>query len=49
LARAQSAGLNAAQALADHQSYDIFAALGDLVITGPTRTNINDIRLQLII
>ena len=32
-------------ALAEHRSYDLFAKLGGLVITGPTRTNVNDIRM----
>jgi hydroxypyruvate reductase len=30
--------------LARHDSYGFFSALGDLVITGPTRTNVNDYR-----
>ena len=30
--------------LARHDSYGFFAALGDLVVTGPTRTNVNDYR-----
>jgi hydroxypyruvate reductase len=32
-------------ALAANRSYDLFARLGGLVMTGPTRTNVNDIRL----
>lgn len=48
LARAKSMGLSAAQALRRNESYDFFAALGDLVITGPTRTNVNDFRVILI-
>lgn len=32
-------------ALAQNRTYDLFAGLGGLVITGPTRTNVNDIRL----
>jgi hydroxypyruvate reductase len=34
-----------AAALAEHRTYDLFAKLGGLVITGPTRTNVNDIRM----
>ena len=31
-----------------NDSYGLFAALGDLVVTGPTRTNVNDYRAILI-
>lgn len=48
LERAQRAGISLRDALAQHTSYDVFAQLNDLVITGPTRTNVNDIRIQLI-
>ena len=34
--------------LARHDSYGFFSALGDLVVTGPTRTNVNDYRVILI-
>ena len=34
--------------LARHDSYGFFAALGDLVVTGPTRTNVNDYRAIVI-
>ena len=34
--------------LAKHDSYGFFAALGDLVVTGPTRTNVNDYRAILV-
>ena len=34
--------------LAIHDSYGLFSALGDLVMTGPTRTNVNDFRVSLI-
>ena len=37
-------GADAKAMLAKHDSYGFFAALGDLVITGPTRTNVNDYR-----
>ncbi|OYV33405.1 MAG: glycerate kinase [Rhodospirillales bacterium 20-64-7] len=48
LARARSAGLDPAAHLKAHDSYSLFAALNDLVITGPTLTNVNDIRAILI-
>jgi len=48
LARAAAAGLDPSAMLATHDSYSLFAALGDLVITGPTLTNVNDIRAILI-
>ena len=35
----------AEQALAANRTYDLFAALGGLIKTGPTRTNVNDIRM----
>ena len=44
LARARARGIEAAEYLARHRSFDFFAALDDLVITGPTRTNVNDFR-----
>jgi hydroxypyruvate reductase len=48
LARAAAAGLNAKALLADNDGYGFFAALDDLVITGPTLTNVNDFRAILI-
>jgi glycerate 2-kinase len=48
LARARAQNLDAAKMLAAHDSYSFFKALGDLVITGPTLTNVNDIRAILI-
>lgn len=48
LARARAAGLDPAAALARYDSYGLFAALGDLVVTGPTLTNVNDIRAVLV-
>ena len=35
--------------LARHDSYGFFSGLGDLVVTGPTRTNVNDYRAILIL
>ncbi len=48
LARARRRGLDAAASLADNDGYGFFAALGDLVVTGPTRTNVNDFRAILV-
>jgi glycerate 2-kinase len=48
LARAALAGIDPQRLLDEHRSYEAFADLGDLVITGPTLTNVNDIRIQLI-
>ncbi len=48
LQRIAAGGMNAAAALRGHDSYSIFAALDDLIVTGPTLTNVNDIRLILI-
>jgi glycerate 2-kinase len=41
-------GPDAKAMLAKHDSYGFFAALGDLVVTGPTRTNVNDYRAILV-
>jgi hydroxypyruvate reductase len=49
LARAAAAGLDPVQMLKDHDSYSFFAALGDLVVTGPTFTNVNDIRAIMVL
>jgi glycerate 2-kinase len=44
LARAQARGVSARGRLAANDSYGFFSALGDLLVTGPTRTNVNDYR-----
>jgi hydroxypyruvate reductase len=48
LARARAAGLDPRGVLAAHDSYGLFDTIGDLVRTGPTLTNVNDIRAILI-
>lgn len=48
LARAAAAGLDPAACLAANDAYSFFAAIGDLVVTGPTLTNVNDFRVMLI-
>ena len=42
-------GRDARLLLAKHDSYGFFSALGDLVTTGPTRTNVNDYRAILVV
>lgn len=44
LQRATACGVNARHCLEANDSYGFFSALGDLVVTGPTRTNVNDYR-----
>ncbi len=48
LARAAALGISAKAHLANNDGYSFFSALGDLVITGPTLTNVNDFRAILI-
>ena len=48
LARARALGLDPAARLQENDAHAVFAALGDLVVTGPTRTNVNDFRAILI-
>ena len=47
LARARGCGRDPSAALADNDSYRFFAELGDLIVTGPTGTNVMDIHLVL--
>jgi hydroxypyruvate reductase len=48
LVRMRNAGVDPRQSLVSHDSYTAFKAVGDLVVTGPTLTNVNDIRAILI-
>jgi glycerate 2-kinase len=48
LALARQHGLDAKALLADNDAFSFFAALQDLVVTGPTLTNVNDFRAVLI-
>ncbi|HWB97474.1 MAG TPA: MOFRL family protein, partial [Bryobacteraceae bacterium] len=41
-------GEDAAKFLADNDSYHYFQRLGDLLITGPTHTNVMDVRIILV-
>lgn len=47
LSRARASGLDPQAALANNDSYPFFEALGDLIKTGPTGTNVNDLVLLL--
>ena len=49
LARAEAAGINAKAMLANNDGYGFFESLQDLVMTGPTLTNVNDFRAILIL
>jgi hydroxypyruvate reductase len=49
LARAQGLGLKPSQHLDRNDAYGFFEPLGDLVITGPTYTNVNDFRALLVL
>ncbi len=48
LARAQAAGVDVRACLAGNDAWYCFSQLGDLLVTGPTRTNVNDFRAILI-
>ena len=48
LRRARQQGLNPRERLADNDGYGVFSALGDLIVTGPTLTNVNDFRAILV-
>ncbi len=48
LCRAEKIGLDARRYLAENDSYHFFEPLGDLLKTGPTNTNVMDVRLVLV-
>jgi hydroxypyruvate reductase len=48
VARAELSGMNAARYLANNDSYRLFDALGDLIKTGPTGTNVADVQIVLV-
>ena len=48
LARAEALGLDAAAMLSNNDSHRFFKSLGDQIITGPTETNVNDLRIILV-
>ena len=47
LSRAQKKKLHAGKLLENNDGYGFFSAIGELVVTGPTRTNVNDYRVIL--
>lgn len=47
VARARAFDLDLKDALATHTSGDVLVAMGDFLVTGPTGTNVNDLRLAL--
>ncbi len=49
LARAEAQGVKPANCLDRNDAYGFFSAVGDLVITGPTHTNVNDFRAMLVL
>jgi glycerate 2-kinase len=49
LARARAAGLDGRALLAANDAWGFFAGLGDLLVTGPTLTNVNDFRAILVV
>ena len=49
MARAKQQGLRARDMLANNDGYGFFSALDDLIVTGPTRTNVNDFRAILVL
>lgn len=46
--RADALGISAIRHLANNDAYRFFESLGDLLITGPTRTNVMDIQIVLV-
>jgi hydroxypyruvate reductase len=49
LVRANEAGLDAKKALANNDSYTLFSKLDDLIFTGLTETNVNDVSVIIAI
>ena len=49
LARAQERGLRPTVSLDHHDAHRFFQTIGDSIVTGPTRTNVNDFRAVLIL
>jgi glycerate 2-kinase len=49
LTRAVEIGLNPEKSLAENDSYNFFSKLGDLIFTGPTGTNVNDISAIVVV
>ena len=49
MARAEALDISARKLLENNNAYEFFSKLGDLVVSGPTRTNVNDFRAILIL
>jgi hydroxypyruvate reductase len=49
IARSVKLGLDAECLLQENNTYEFFSRLGDVIVTGPTRTNVNDFRLVLVL
>lgn len=49
ISRAESQGIRPRKMLDNNDGYGFFSALNDLIVTGPSRTNVNDFRAILII
>ncbi|MEM4701044.1 MAG: MOFRL family protein, partial [Candidatus Bathyarchaeia archaeon] len=49
IARAEALGLRAENFLTDNNSYSFFSQLGDLILTGPTGTNVNDVSVIIVL
>ena len=47
-ARARSLSMDPRRHLMENDAYPLFESLGDLLITGPTNTNVMDLRLVLV-
>jgi hydroxypyruvate reductase len=48
VARARALSLDPQRCLDDNDAYPFFSALGDLIVTGPTGTNVNDLTFGLV-
>ena len=48
VARAEALGISALRCLANNDAYRFFHPLGDLLVTGPTRTNVMDLQILLV-
>ncbi|MEM3442734.1 MAG: MOFRL family protein, partial [Candidatus Bathyarchaeia archaeon] len=49
LTRSLEKGLAAEKFLAENDSYNFFSKLGDLIFTGPTGTNVNDVSVIVVL
>jgi hydroxypyruvate reductase len=48
LDRGKAAGMDADRYLSDNNSYEYLQKTGDLVVTGPTNTNVDDLMVALV-